>query len=408
MEKKNQKRPSQDRENKEIGGIENWGDLNKRSSRISKKTKRILLVLAACFVFVLIAFNVQNLSPGNIVFWIEDKFLGISGGSGYPVDIIGTQVDANNFKLMERDLIVVSDTSFVALSASGTELTNRQHSFSAPILKTAGSKALIYNLQGTGYQTETRAKTIAKQTMPYRILTGAIAANGNYAIVTESKDYLGEMTVYSEDQSELYKYYFSEYYITDVCLSNDGKSAAAVGISTNGGALKSVLYLFHIKDQEPKVVFEYENNLMLSVEYCSDGNVIAVGDTLTSFVRPSKKEKQDFAYDKKSLTCFETDIDSGVVLSLSSTADNRNCQVISFDTSGKTTAQIETGRKVYSVAMKDSRIAVLSDGTIISYSSKGDQRGQYEVGNDAKKILLPTQGKAYVLGISEIKLFHLT
>ncbi|MFR1477109.1 MAG: hypothetical protein ACLSB9_16170 [Hydrogeniiclostridium mannosilyticum] len=60
-----------------------------------------------------------------------------------------------------------------------------------PGAKNSGDKALIYNLGGTGYQTEAYASTVRKESAEAKILAGALAANGSYALLTEGEGCTG-------------------------------------------------------------------------------------------------------------------------------------------------------------------------------------------------------------------------
>ena len=93
---------------------------------------------------------------------------------------------------------------------------SRQHSFSTPVLKIGGSRALIYNLGGNSFQIESRSKTILKKDgLSHNILAGDISQSGEFAIVTESEGYFSELTVYDKNTQAIdsedyrYRYYLS-------------------------------------------------------------------------------------------------------------------------------------------------------------------------------------------------------
>ena len=383
--------------------IEDYGvEIEDNKSVIYKKILRVILILFICSICILLAFNIKNLGPGNVLEFINDKFLGAGRGPGYPVNITGTLVENNNFKVLNKDAVMVTDTSFVALNNTGKEIANRQHSFSDPIMKSDFNKFLIYNLGTDSIQIETESKNIYKGNVDGNIITGAISQSGVYALVTECKGYFGQMTVYSKDNDVKYKYYFSESYITDISLSSDGKHAALAGVCSNNGGIKSVIYIFDFESEKPKCTFEYEDNIMLSINYLSNGNVVSVGDNLTTFINVYKGQKNDFVYDEKSVTCFDTKNDSGIALCLSPISDCKESDIIVFDKDGKQLSNIHTDLKIRSVSFLNDKVLALSSNMLYKYDFKGNKKGEYTVGNDVKRVDMITNNLAYALCINSI------
>ena len=380
--------------------------------KMPKALRRTLLILAVCAVFLLVWVNRENLAPDRVVSWVEDQFLGMSVGEGYPTGIVGSQVLDGNVQMMDDDLAVLSDTSLVVLNDTAKELINRQHSFGLPAMKVGGTNVLVYNLGGKGIQLESKAKSLYKATLSENVLTGAIAPNGVYAVVTESQGYMSALSVYSAQYSTkmeddlLYQYYFSEYYITDVALSSDGKTAAAVGIASNAGAIQSALYLFHFDKEEPSVFLEFTDNLLIDVEFLNNGNLAVVGNNGMAVVTAGG-DKKEVQFDRKTLATFCINPSGGVVLALSNTEDGRDCELILVDESGAEKSRAQTNSKIISVDYRGNIIAALHDGIIDVYTLDGKMKGSENAGNDAKVVKLASEQKAYVLGISEIRLVSL-
>ena len=99
----------------------------------------------------------------------------------------------------------------------------------------------FYNIGGKGFQIENRGSTIFKSTLESDIIAADISQKGDYIIVNKSNEYFNEMTLYSSKNEERYKYYFSEYYITDVAINKSGDYAAISGISAKDGKIKSAV-----------------------------------------------------------------------------------------------------------------------------------------------------------------------
>lgn len=79
--------------------------------------------------------NRDKLTWENISNWWTYDVLG-NAGHGYPVDIIGSEVSSGNFAVPQGHAVYASDTSFVTLTNSGTEVARLQLTHSNPVMKT--------------------------------------------------------------------------------------------------------------------------------------------------------------------------------------------------------------------------------------------------------------------------------
>lgn len=403
-ENKKYKRLTNDSVNFECRTHYNKAFLNQSKYLIYSKILKVSLILLLCFIAVFLIANKDRLSIFNVGFGqkgIESMRL------GYPVDITGHRVSSGNFNVVDDYISMVSDTSFVVMNKKGKKLVNKQHSISDPILKTAGNRAILYSVGGNDAQIENKADTLHKVNLSNNIVSGDISPLGEYVFVTDSDRYLSEMTAFSSNGLEKYKYYFADYYVTDVAIGKDGKSAVVSGISSVDGILNSAVYIFNFSKQSPRFILEYPENFIFHVEYFSDKAIAAIGDKLISFSKYRKNKKVDYFYNNRRLTCCEVNPNLGVAISLSSTLDNRNCEVIVFDKCGNIKSNINTDLKVDSISYNNDVIALLSNGYIYEYTYNGKLKGKVFVGNDSKKIQLLSSKSAYVLGINEVRLIKI-
>lgn len=71
------------------------------------------------------------------------------------------------------------------------------------------------------------------------------------------------------------------------------------GFASEQGKLKSVVYIFNFNSDAPIQTFEYEENVIMSIEYMENGNIAVVGDKSTGVINLWTKSKQDFDYEKR-------------------------------------------------------------------------------------------------------------
>ena len=111
------------------------------------------IVLGACIAIaaglIVFAFaNRDKLTWENISNWWTYDVLG-NAGHGYPVDIIGSEVSSGNFAVSQGHAVYASDTSFVTLTSSGTEVARLQLTHSNPVMKNNENRFLTYGIGGS-------------------------------------------------------------------------------------------------------------------------------------------------------------------------------------------------------------------------------------------------------------------
>lgn len=363
---------------------------------------KLLLILVSCSLVILIWANWSNLSPDKVALWMQDTVLGIGNSKGFPVKIIGNEIKNANFKLLFSDVCLVSDTSFFAVNRFAKPLCNRQHSFSFPVLTVDGNMSLIYNRGGKGLQIESISNEIQKTSYQNNIQTADISNSGVYAVVTESKNYLSEMTIYLSDNTERYKYYFSECYITDIDINREGTRALAVGAIARNGIMKEIVYLFDFDSTEPLLKMEF-NGMPIDIEFLDNNKIAVLSDKSLNIIDASNKSNVEIGYDKKLLVSYDIEKNSKICLALSSSSDGRNCDLIFVDKNGSVISEFKTGLKILSLSLRENMIAVLSQSKLDIYSTKGELLNQKDIGNDAKEVLLYSKHDSYVLGVSEVR-----
>ncbi len=377
-------------------------DESDENIKVSKSFRRLIIILLIATFSIILWANWSNLQPSKVSLWVSDTLLGIGTGEGYPINISGSSVLNGNFQGMGNNIAYVSDTGFNILNRSAKEVAVRQLSFSSPILKIANNFALIYDQGGKGLQIDTNSKEIFKNNFSQNIQTADISKSGIYAVVTNSNSYLSEMTVYLDDNSEKFKYYFSECYIVDISLNDSGNLLTAVGLSTQDGEFKHTVYVFDFNDKTPLIKLEYIG-LIYKCEFLSNDKIVAIGEDNLKFINVKKGDVVDYSYNNKELTGYFINDNNEIMLSLSPYADGRNCEIAIVNSSGVCNLNFNVGLKVFSLASKGGNIVILSNGILYKYSYNGDLVSKQNVGIDSKKIIFPTNNEVYILAVSEIR-----
>ena len=75
----------------------------RRTPRVPKWVYRVVVILALCVAGMLLWFNRANLTPENILEWMQVQTVGMGVGDGYPTPIVGSSVEKGNFYCRNKD-----------------------------------------------------------------------------------------------------------------------------------------------------------------------------------------------------------------------------------------------------------------------------------------------------------------
>ncbi len=382
--------------------LREYADSEPAPQNLTKKFFKVFLILFISVVAVLALTNLDNLTPENIYNWFQYDLLGKTEGGGYPVRFNGMAVNTGNFDIMDGCPVYCSDTSLVVLNSNAGEYLNTQHSFVNPVVKANSVYSIIFNSDSIGYKIINRDSVVYSGTDDNKIFDADITSNGTYAILTAGNDYLSELTVYNNDNKKKYGYSFAEYYVNTVSVNKDGTMAALGGVSARNGGLISAVYILDFEQDNYLQKYEFEDSFIYSVEYLNNGNVIAVGSEASYYIDVEKNKQTVFEYDMKTLTNYAFDSEYGAVLSLSSDADGRSCDVFTISSDGKKTNETAINDKVLSLDYTNEKIAVLTSGKVTVYNLKGRELKSVDADADSRKICFSDSNNIYVLGTSLI------
>ena len=373
--------------------------------------KKIIIGVCIALLAGLIVFAFSNrdkLTLSNISNWWTYDVLG-NAGNGYPVSLIGVDVEAGNFALNQGHIAYASDTSFVTLNSTGREVANVQLRYSQPILKASDNTYLTYGLGDTGYQIQSFDKNLYSGETEGIVYTGDIVSNGTYCLVTEGGSYLTTLLVFNKDNNRIFKYSFSEYYINSVALKPDGSGCVACGITSSGGEVQTGVYVLDFGKEEPVAKYEIKGDVVLDSKYLNNSRTVLIGETNSYVIKSGAEEYITVSYNDMPLTNYAFNPDTNMfTLALSRSGDGRSCVLKTFNDNGDEKSSIDTDYGAKSLAMYKGTIGVLDGNIAYTYNHSGELTNKCYTGTGSKKIILDSDKNAYILSINQIRYLDLS
>lgn len=373
--------------------------------------KKILIGVCIALAAGLIVFafaNRDNLTWDNISNWWMYDVLG-NAGNGYPVNLIGTEVNSGNFAVNQGHVAYASDTSFVTLNSTGSEVANVQLRYSKPVMKSSGNRFLTYGIGTTGYQIQDFDGMLYSGEAEGAIYTADISSNGVYGIVTEGSGYLSVLYVFNSNNNRIYKYSFSEYYINSISLNSDGSGCVACGITSDNGAVETGVYVLDFTKEEPVSQYSINGDTIVDSDYLNDNRIVLVGQSSSYVIKRGEENYVTVEYDSKTLAnyCFNPDTNS-FALALSKSGDGRSCAIEIYNDNGEKTSSIDTDYGAESISLYKGTVAILDGNTAYGFNSEGTQLYSCDTGTGSKRLILTSDNTAYVLSVNQVRFFDLS
>ena len=353
-----------------------------------------------CCVSVLIVTKWDTFSPDGVAEWVN---FSDSTNDNFSINISGTSVLENNFKSVNNALMYVSDTSVVRLNHDGEKIYSDQHNFTNPLIKCSNVYSIAFNEGGADFRILSDKGEVYRGTQGSAITDCDINDTGVYGIISDQTGYLAKLSVYDKNNEFLFGYFFNDYYAVSVSINNEGTMAAVGAVNTVDGQIVSQVYLLDFMREDPLYVYTYKDQMIYEVKFVEEDKFAVLTDSLVSVIHSDSGKEVPYRYNNMVLTAYNISYGNNIAVSLSRSDDERDCSIVSIDTKGNEVGSFSTDLKVFAVDVKKDKIALLSSNKLYLYNSYGDSFGEWEVGTDAKSIVIPQEKTVYILGVSEIR-----
>lgn len=385
----------------EINELKAYSDARKaRLKKIKLKRRKIVFAVLLILAVILVWLNWGSLAPSSAAETFQN-FISNFGKSKYPVFFEQGSLQAA--VPMNTNTGILTDTAFLIYSKNGTLLVSRPHGFNDPCAVWGGGKAVIFDRGGKQFKVETRIGEPFSETASDTITTAAAGDSGTFAIVTESQDYLSELSVYDSSYKNVFKWKCAQGRILSAAISPDGKKLAAVVVGARSGVFYSDIYIFNTNSKNPVAVKKYDGETIFSIRYKDNTRITAVGEGKAVFLNSSGNEYSTYSYKDKALNC-STNTDGPTVLVFSGV--NGKATVVSLDGEGKLLGQSSVDGEIKSVSVGGGHIVLTTHGDILYSNENCKQFSKIIVSGEILEAL-PINNYAYIFGTQSVARYDL-
>lgn len=240
----------------------------------------ILYLSLLAFVVLFFLSNTNLLTYRNFYYFIKDL-----NASAESVDVVNTDSvsyptdEFQSFTLYRRGLAVAGNGAVTVFNATGRQTISEHIAYTSPVSVGRGKYLLVYDLGGTKYSLYNSYTQIFEGECERPISGAAVSDTGMYALISSSSSYQSVVSLYSSNFS-LLNVYNKNGYVSDVCISPNGKNVAMVTSSVVDGRFSTELMVCQVQATTAKASVKIAESLAISCVFsgndlvnvlCSDG-----------------------------------------------------------------------------------------------------------------------------------------
>jgi hypothetical protein len=385
------------------GEVKKQGTKKRRNKKAGFILTIVLVVAVILLVVITAAQKLGNMTITTMTSDVRAYFMSIGSGGGFPYSIKSDTV--KDIKINKSNLVFLLNDKTVTLTSSAKEIMPQAHSYANPVMKTCGSKMIVYDLDSGKFRVQNGTEIVKEYELDNKIMAADIGKSGNYAVGTYDSSVQSVLTVYGKTHKEDFIWNFKTERIMDISLSDNGKYAAVATVQSNNGTINSKLYVFDFKSEQYVSCFEYNGTTLVRVNYIRSNNIVALGDNLRSYIENNTNRHDDESFNSDILHnyCVNDDGTSAIVLSkygstsLSSLTVYSNKNVVKFT--------VSFDKEMKWVDCDGKYTAVLFDNEVRTYDKSGKQIGSIMFSGEPVRVAV-NGNKTYVLTSVSVKCYN--
>ena len=360
------------------------------------------LLVAAVGLFVVS--NYRLFTPASLQSLLASTVAGLRQQEGDATTITyenGAFVDA---ALFEGGLAYADSDSVFLARPGGHETLRKPLGFPSPAVDACRSHILTYDRGGTSAVLTTAYSTAAELTVSSPIITGSIAENGHFVLVTDEQGYRTAAAVYDTRGKEVFKFQSSEYYILSAALSPDAKTLAVLAFRQDAVMLDSHVLLYQVSTGERLSDAVLSGALGLDLRFLSGGKAAVLADDGLYLVDRGGKTEHPLTIVANDLLAFSLQ-SSGLAIAARSYSGSARSDLYTVAADGALSGPFPLSEEPSAVARSDAGIAVLTSTGVSIYTHAGRPRWHNSEAVGARRVLLTDDGTVYALYTKNTRLF---
>jgi len=386
-----------------------WNDQDGEEEKKRKKKRkprhflRFFLILAAVLAIVVFAawrdgtgFDILNryLQYGDVEH--------MSSGAAYVYE----NDASNRFALADDRLVVLSKTDLCVIDREDGKIWSTNVAMEAPALLQGNGRAVAYSVGGTElYVVDRDGEALHITTDDEEPLISArLNQHGWLAVTTEKHGYKGCVSVYDKELELVFEFKSSHRFVTDACVSEDGRFLAAVTLGQEEGVFLSNIVIYDLSKTDPVADYDVSDGLVAAIGEWS-GQLVTVSDTCLTIASLGGEIEASYLYGNSHLRGYALEGDGFAALLLNRYRSGSVGRLVTVGPDGAELASLEINQEVLDISAAGRYLAVLYADQLVIYNSDLQVYSSLKGTDFAGGVLMRPDGSALLLAMEEATLF---
>jgi len=371
-------------------------DKNSITKYRKKKQQKSFWVKFLIFMLVVLAAVLVVINRETIFSPLEDAGLKVGKG-GFPVSLPGS----TEYFLGELGdgFYLLTDTYIYTYNDEGAEIASIQHGFQNPASGSKGTRALVYDKNGTAFKMYSRTEELFKNTVSDSIVFAVIGNKERSAVVTTSTRYSNYLYIYSSEGKQIFRWASPDEKIMAVCFDKDDTSVYVSVVGESGGELKSSLVKFALQGSDTEAWrTAIGSDITYSLEYCPDGVCAVTGTGMVLLDEDTGEIKASNTFPHRIHGIPDTDGLRAMIFH-DSASNGETAVVYNSELEAVASASID---ELLAFDISDGKLYILGRSMLSVYNSALECVKTYELDDEYANVKIIDNG-AYLLGYNSVQ-----
>ena len=241
----------------------------------------VLYMVLLVFVVVTVICNHRLITYENLYYMAKDISAATMTAQSQ-ADRISYPISSSegDFALYRGGMVVAGSEVVTAVSGSGRQTLSVNVAYADPCVRTSEKYCLTFGRGERSFAVYNSFVQVYRELTDFPVYDAAVGDNGNFAVVTRSRDYTSEVILYDGDMEKLANYHLNGY-VTGLAMNREGNRLGVVSVESADGVWETKVTLLRIGSKISQQSATLPNNFGSTCGFVDDDRLaVLFGDRL--------------------------------------------------------------------------------------------------------------------------------
>ncbi len=209
----------------------------------------VLYMVLLVFVAVTVICNHRLITYENLYYLAKDIGAATMTAQSQ-ADRISYPISSSDadFALYRGGMVVAGSEVVTAVSGSGRQTLSVNVAYAQPCVRASEKYCLTFGRGESSFAVYNSFVQVYRELTDFPVYDAAVGDNGNFAIVTRSRDYTSEVVVYDGDMEKLANLHLNGY-VTGISMNREGDRLGVVSVESVNGLWTTKVTLIRVENR---------------------------------------------------------------------------------------------------------------------------------------------------------------